>query len=71
MSAVCLHAMVGEMGEEESPADDSEIAETPSQRIRRYQDSKLNEVSQTLRLFLHSKTKAVDPPPILLWQARG
>ena len=40
-----LHAMIDEMAEEEAPSDDSEVAETRSQRIQRYQDSELCEVS--------------------------
>ena len=40
-----LHAMIDEMAEEKAPSDDSEVAETRSQRIQRYQDSELCEVS--------------------------
>ena len=40
-----LHEMIDEMTEEEEASDDSEVAETHSQQIERYQNSEMCEVS--------------------------
>ena len=65
-----LHAMIDEMAEEEAPSDDLEVAETRSQRIQRYQDSELCEVSDpelwmdtplTLTTMVHSGDSAASP----------